>query len=88
MSVLTPEEETKYLTAAQAEGEQILRSYDLSLAGIRATVREEQPIRQSDPFLLRDVTTILLERALRPEESNRLRREANGSFQHQRRVAH
>jgi len=42
-------------------------------SGIRATLRGEQPIRPSDPFLLRDVVTVLIDCGLRPEECYRLR---------------
>src|SRR4051794_37341973 len=41
--------------------------------GIRAQLRGEIPTEPNDPFLLRDVTTILLDCGLRPEESFRLR---------------
>jgi len=40
---------------------------------IRATQRGEEPIEPRDPFLLRDVTTILIDCGLRPEECFRLR---------------
>jgi integrase len=36
-------------------------------------MRDEQPIRPEDPFLLRGVTTILIDCGLRPEECFRLR---------------
>lgn len=71
--VLSAEEESRYLAAAQTVGEQILESFDAALTGIRATVRGEEPIRPSDPFLLRDATAILFDAALRPEECFRLR---------------
>lgn len=71
--VLSAEEESRYLAAAQTVGEQILESFDTALTGIRATVRGEEPIRPSDPFLLRDVMTVLFDGALRPEECFRLR---------------
>ncbi|MBM3765921.1 MAG: site-specific integrase [Acidobacteria bacterium] len=71
--VLTIAEESAYLEAATAIGEQILESYRRALEGIRATMRGEEPIRPEDPFLLRDVTTILTDCGLRPEECFRLR---------------
>jgi len=49
------------------------RAYKRALDGIRATVRGEQPIKPADPFLLRDVVTILLDCGLRPEECYRLK---------------
>lgn len=70
--VLTSEEESCYLKAASAIGDGILRAYDRALKGIRATVREEQPTKPADPFLLRDVVTVLLDCGLRPEECYRL----------------
>ena len=44
-----------------------------ALEGIRATARDEQPLTPCDPYLLRDVATILLDCGLRPEECYRLR---------------
>src|SRR6478736_4116651 len=49
------------------------RAYKRALDGIQATVRGEQPIKPADPFLLRDVVTILLDCGLRPEECYRLK---------------
>jgi integrase len=71
--VLTPAEEAAYLTTAQQIGEGILEAYRHALQGIRATARDEQPIKPDDPFLLRDVATVLLDCGLRPEECYRLR---------------
>ena len=71
--VLTAEEETRYLKGAAAVGEAILSAHARALDGIRAQLRGESPDSPSDPFLLRDVTTILLDCGLRPEESFRLR---------------
>jgi integrase len=71
--VLTSEEESRYLEAAAAIGERSLRAYDRALEGIRATLRGEQPIKPTDPFLLRDVVTVLLDCGLRPEECHRLK---------------
>jgi integrase len=71
--VLSPEEESRYLDAARMIGEDIVRSYERALEGIRATVRREEPIKPHDPFRLRDVTTILTDCGLRPEECFRLK---------------
>jgi integrase len=70
--VLSFEEETRYLNATTALGEGIQESYRRALEGIRATMRGEQPIEPEDPFLLRDVTTLLIDCGLRPEECFRL----------------
>jgi integrase len=70
--VLTPEEETAYLEAATAIGDEIQRDYQRALTGIRAVKRGQQP-RTPDAYLLRDVSTILADCALRPEECFRLR---------------
>jgi integrase len=50
-----------------------LEAYQSALAGIRATQRGQTPIKPRDPFLLRDVATILLDCGIRPEECFRLR---------------
>ena len=71
--VLTPAEEAAYLKAAQQIGDGILSAYQSALEGIRATSRGEQPIKPEDPYLLRDVGTVLLDCGLRPEECYRLR---------------
>jgi integrase len=71
--VLSPKEETSYFEAANRIGDGILKAYGLALKGIRATMRGEEPIKPTDPYLLRDLTTILIECALRPEEAYRLR---------------
>jgi integrase len=47
--------------------------YDRALQGIRATQRGEVLITPRDPFLLRDVSTILADCGIRPEECFRLR---------------
>ena len=70
--VLSLEEEERYLNATTALGEGIQESYRRALEGIRATMRGEQPIEPEDPFLLRDVTTLLIDCGLRPEECFRL----------------
>jgi integrase len=69
---LTPEEEAAYLEAAAAVGSEIEQDYQDALKGIRAVKRGLQP-RTPDAFLLRDVATILIDCALRPEECFRLR---------------
>ena len=71
--VLSPAEEAAYLKATQQIGDGILAAYERALEGIRATARDEQPIKPDDPFLLRDVATVLLDCGLRPEECYRLR---------------
>lgn len=71
--VLTQDEEDRYLKAATAVGEGIEEAYQRALEGIRATQRGEQPVKPRDPFLLRDVFTVLIDCALRPEECFRLR---------------
>jgi len=62
-----------YLKAAQAIGERILERYSLALEGIRAIQGGKHLIKPEDPFLLRDVATVLLDCGLRPEECYRLR---------------
>ncbi len=71
--VLSPAEETSYLSITQQIGDGILAAYERALRGIRAIARGEQPIKPEDPFLLRDVATVLLDCGLRPEECYRLR---------------
>jgi len=71
--VLSEEEETRYLEGATVLGNHIQQSYQLALDGIRATMRGEQPINPEDPFILRDVTTLLIDCGLRPDECFRLR---------------
>jgi integrase len=71
--VLSADEEDRYLAAAEAVGVLIQDAYFRAPEGIRATQRGEQPIEPQDPFLLRDVATILIDCALRPEECFRLR---------------
>jgi len=70
--VLSSEDEDRYLDAAKEFGQRVEQEYKQALVGIRATRRKQQP-RKPDAFLLRDVTTILLDCALRPEECFRLR---------------
>lgn len=69
--VLTPDEETRYLSAASQIGNRNQQDYEAALEGIRATQRGEQPLKP-DAFLLRDVVTLLLDTGLRPEEAFRL----------------
>ena len=71
--VLRTTEEAAYLNITQQIGDGILAAYERALQGIRATARGEQPIKPDDPYLLRDVATVLLDCGLRPEECYRLR---------------
>ena len=71
--VLSSDEEDRYLAGAAAVGVQIQDAYFRALGGIRARLRGKQPIEPKDPFLLRDVATVLIDCALRPEEAFRLR---------------
>jgi integrase len=71
--VLTQDEEERYIKAAAAIGAGIEEAYQSALEGIRATQRGEQPTKPRDSFLLRDVFTILIDCALRPDECFRLR---------------
>ncbi len=49
------------------------KSIGAPLVGIRATQRGETPGKPREPFLLRDVSTILLDCGIQPEECFRLR---------------
>jgi integrase len=71
--VLSAGEEAKYFKAASAIGDDILKAYRKALEGIRATQRDQKPTEPTDPYLLYDVTTVLIECALRPEEAYRLK---------------
>ena len=71
--VLSTKEEQKYFDAANAIGDAILQAYERALTGIRATKRGEEPIKPQDPYLLRDLVTLLIDCGLRPEECYRLR---------------
>jgi integrase len=71
--VLSPEEETRYLEAAVAIGDEAVASHQRALGGIRATLRGQIPITPRDPYLLRDAAVLLIECGLRPEECHRLR---------------
>jgi hypothetical protein len=66
--VLSGTEEAGYLKAAQAIGHSILERYSRALDGIRAAQRGRQPIKPEDPFLLRDVATVLIHCGVRPKE--------------------
>jgi integrase len=70
--VLTHDEELRYLAAATQIARDLEQRYERALQGLRA-MRGEVPIKPEDPLLLRDVTTVLLDCALRPEECFRLR---------------
>ena len=71
--VLSLDEEKRYLDATVQIGDRIQAAYLVALQGIRAVRRSEQPIEPDDPFLLRDVATILIDCGVRPEECFRLR---------------
>jgi integrase len=71
--VISVDEEKTYLDAAQGIGIAALEAYQRALAGIRATQRGGIPVKPRDPFLLRDVATILVDCGIRPEECFRLR---------------
>ncbi len=71
--VLSLEEEAAFLLAVGQTGDSIIAAHVRALEGIRATKRGEQPIPPVDPFLLRDVSTVLLDCGLRPEECYRMR---------------
>lgn len=74
--VLTAEEERKYLDAALDLGHGQREAYARALEGIRATKRGQQP-KKPDAYLLRDVTILLLDCGLRPEECFRLKWQDN-----------
>jgi len=71
--VVSVNDEKAYFEGAQAIGDSALEAYRRALVGIRAADRGETPIEPRDPFLLRDVATILLDCGIRPEECFRLR---------------
>jgi integrase len=70
--VLTDDEEARYLAAAAQVGASIEEAYRRALTGIRAH-NGETPMKPEGPYQLRDVTTILIDCGLRPEECFRLR---------------
>jgi integrase len=71
--VLNAAEERQYFDAANAIACEILESFERALKGIRATKRGEDPIKPQDPYVLRDLATLLIDCGLRPEEAYRLR---------------
>jgi len=70
--VISATEEKAYLDGARVIGTAMLEGYQRALEGLRAG-RGDVPIKPRDPFLLRDVTTILLDCGVRPDECFRLR---------------
>jgi integrase len=72
--VLSLEEEAAYLAAARQIGGDIEKAYQQALTGICAVQRGQEP-RRPNSHRLSDVTTILFECALRPEECFRLKRQ-------------
>jgi len=72
-TVLAGVDEQDYLDAAAAIGFGKLEAYKRALIGIKSLKRGKPPIKPTDPFLLRDVATLLLDCGLRPEECFRLR---------------
>lgn len=74
--VLTLEEEQKYLEAASDIGNGLTEAYTRALEGIRAVKRGQFP-RKPDAFLLRDITILLIDCGLRPEECFRLKWQDN-----------
>lgn len=71
--VLSADEETKYFKAAAEIGDDIQKAYRRALDGIRATQRDQKPTEPTDPYLLYDVASLLMECALRPDEAYRLK---------------
>ena len=70
--VLSDAEQACYLRATGQIAQEIDDAYQRALNGTRAA-RGKEPIKPEDPYLLRDVATILLDCALRHEECFRLR---------------
>lgn len=70
--VLSADEAMLYLKAANELGQNIEEEYQRALVGIRAIKRGQEPLKP-DAFLLRDISAILLDCGLRPEECFRLR---------------
>ena len=54
-------EERVYFDAAQSVGIAVLAAYERALVGLRASKRGESPIKPRDPFLVRDVATMLID---------------------------
>ena len=71
--ILSDKEESAYLHATTAVGDSIVEAFTRALEGIRATQRGQRPVKPRDPYLLRDVATVLLDCGLRPEECYRMR---------------
>ena len=71
--VLSTSDEQAYFDTAQLLGFKALAMYERALQGITATRRGQMPVKPRDPFLLRDVSTILADCCIRPEECFRLR---------------
>ena len=67
--VLSFEDEAAYLNAAVDIGHGIREAYQEALTGIRAQQRGQEP-RIPDPYLLRDVASVLIDCALRPESAS------------------
>ncbi len=65
------DEQDRYLQAAVQIAQDIEDAYQRALKVIKAA-RGKEPLKPEDPYLLRDVATILLDCALRPEECFRL----------------
>jgi integrase len=72
-TVLTQDEESRYLSGTATVGDDILTAHAHALDGIRARLRGEQPIEPADPYQMRDAATLLIDCGLRPEECFRLR---------------
>ena len=70
--VLSATEQGNYLKSANVFGDGITKAYEHALEGIRAMKRGDEPIKPQDPYLLRDVTTMLLDCGLRQDEAYRL----------------
>jgi integrase len=71
--VLNVADERVYFDAAQAIGVQALEMYQRALLGIRATQRDQVPIKPRYPFILPDVSIVLLDCGVRPSECFRLK---------------
>ena len=71
--VLSYQEESAYLKAAQEVGDATLEGYREALRGVRATQRGQEPITPKDPYALLHLGLVLCDCGLRPEEAYRLR---------------
>ncbi len=71
--VLNATEQETFLKSANTIGDASSEAYRRALEGIRAVKRGEEPIRPQDPYQLRDLTTLLVDCGLRPDEAYRLR---------------